>query len=157
MECVTRFRPLFYFKIRTHPGPWKTGLNIFELSSDFADFRTFKKLRGVHHTAERKLNIWKTSTVWCTPQRCIRWYLKPQSLTPQYASHCKIKLSGVHSTTESNCTLLSPNRNLCESLVAFKGTIRRYPFWGEHFYHERKELKNFFFFFTKMLTPWCHT
>ena len=38
-------------------------------------------------------------------------------------------------------------------LVAFKGTIRRNPFRGEHFYYERQ-----FFLFTKpkILTPRCH-
>ena len=32
-----------------------------------------------------------------------------------------------------------------ESLVAFKGTIRRNPFRGEHIYHERKDLKTKYF------------
>ena len=43
------------------------------------------------------------------------------------------------------CTPRSQNRNLCESLVAFKGTIRRNPFRGEHIYHERKKMEEHIF------------
>ena len=42
---------------------------------------------------------------------------------------------------ETNCTPWSQNRNLHLSLVAFKGTIRRNPFRGEHIYHEKKDKK----------------
>ena len=157
MECVTRFRPLFYFKIRTHPGPWKTGLNIFELSSDFADFRTFKKLRGVHHTAERKLNIWKTSTVWCTPQRCIPWcewnrrvWLRSMHLTaksssavcippPSQTAHCWVQIEIFGS--------------LWLLLKGQSGDILS----GVNTSTMKEKNWRIFFFFTKMLTPWCHT
>ena len=43
---------------------------------------------------------------------------------------CAVKLCGMHQTAESNCTPRIQNRNLCESLVAFKGTIRRNPVRG---------------------------
>ena len=36
---------------------------------------------------------------------------------------------------------MESNRNLHLSLVAFKRTIRRNPFRGEHIYHERKDMK----------------
>ena len=55
------------------------------------------------------------------------------SLTPQCASH------DVHHIAKSNCTPQSQNQNLCESLAAFKGTIRSNPFRGE-----RKDLKKNF-------------
>ena len=60
------------------------------------------------------------------------------------ASHRGVNLRCVYHTAESNCTPQSQNWNLCDSLVTFKGTIRRNRFRGEHIYHERKEL-NFFF------------
>ena len=53
-----------------------------------------------------------------------------QSQAPLCASYRKVKLCGVHHTAESNCTPRSQNRNVWESLVAFKGTIRRIPFRG---------------------------
>ena len=43
---------------------------------------------------------------------------------------CAVKLCGMHHTAESNCTPRIQNWNLCESLVAFKGTIRRNPVRG---------------------------
>ena len=76
-----------------------------------------------------------------------------QSQALRCASHRGVKLH----TGESNCTLRSQNRNLCESLDAFKGTNRRNPFRDEHIYHERKDLKKFFLFAKpKILSPWCH-
>ena len=72
-----------------------------------------QKLCGVHPTAE------SSSTI---------------------ASHCGVKLRIVHHTAKSNCTPQSQNWNLCEYLVASKGTIRRNTFCGEHIYHERKYL-----------------
>ena len=54
------------------------------------------------------------------------------------ASQRGVKLSSVHHTAESNCTPQSQNQILCESLVVFKGTIRRNPFRGEHICHETK-------------------
>ena len=51
----------------------------------------------------------------------------------------------VHTTEtileEINCTPRKQNRILHLSVVAFKETIRRNPFRGEHIYHERKDLK----------------
>ena len=85
------------------------------------------KLRGVLHTGE------SSSAVCCTPG----------SQALRCASHRGVKLH----TVESKSKFL-------ESLVAFKGTIRRIPFRGEQLYHVRKDLKETFFFAnTKILTP----
>ena len=102
----------------------------------------FKKLFGVHPIAE-------SDSVVCFP---------PWSQAPQCASHHKVnctkflkKLRGVHHTAElssvvcitleSNCTLQSQNRNICESLVGLKGTEGRNLLSGEHILHKRKDLK----------------
>ena len=37
------FWPSFFFKIRTHLGPWETGWNIFEFSFDFTEIFKFLK------------------------------------------------------------------------------------------------------------------
>ena len=66
--------------------------------------------------------------------------ITPGSQVPKCASSCWVGLHGVHHTAESNFTLQSQNRNLWESLVAFKGTTRRNPFRGENIYHERRDL-----------------
>ena len=87
-----------------------------------------QKLCGLHLTAESNSAV------------CI----KPRSQALLCASHRGVKLCGVHHSAESNCTPQSQNQNLCESLVPFKGTIRRNPFRGSHIYHERKNLKDFF-------------
>ena len=81
--------------------------------------------------------------------------LRSQAL--RCASHQKVKLCSVHHTVKSNCTPRSQNQNLCVSLVAFKGTIRRYPFRCEHIYHKRKDFNKFCFIFKlKILTLRCH-
>ena len=49
--------------------------------------------------------------------------------------------SDVQNTAEINCTRRKQNRILHLSMVAFKETIRRNPFRGEHIDHERKYLK----------------
>ena len=85
--------------------------------------KILKKLRGVQHTAV------------CNT---------PRSQAPRSATHRRVKLRGLQHTAESKCTPRSQNRNLWESLVAFKGTIRKNPFRGKLFYHVRKDLKNFF-------------
>ena len=59
-----------------------------------------------------------------------------QSQASRCASHRGVKL---HSA-ESNCTPRSQNRKFHWSLAAFKGTIMRDPFRGEHFYQKRKDL-----------------
>ena len=91
----------------------------------------------MHHTAE------SSSTV------CIT--LRSQVTQPSQ------KLGGVFHTTRSNCTTRSQNWNLCNSLVAFKGTIRRNSFRGKYIYHKKKIWRNFFSFAKlKILTPLCH-
>ena len=101
-----------------------------------------KKLGSLLHTAE------STSMV-CIP---------PQSQALQCASYHGGKLRIVHHTAESNCTPWSQNRNLCESLVAFKGTIRRIllgvntSIMKEKIWKKKKKL----FAKLKILTPWCH-
>ena len=77
----------------------------------------------------------------------------------QCASCCGVKIYSVHHTSESNCTPQSQNRTFCWSLVAFKGTIRRNPFMGEHIYYERKYLKYTkwaYYSKPKILTLQCH-
>ena len=72
-------------------------------------------------------------------------------------THLGVVLCGVHHTAESNCTPRSQKQNLCESLVAFKGTVRRNPLSGEHIYHERIDLKKKNLFAKpKILTSQCH-
>ena len=61
--------------------------------------------------------------------------IAPQSQGPQCASHCVVKLH----TAESKLKSLWFSG-------CFKGTFRRNPFRGIHFYHERKDLKKFFWF-----------
>ena len=82
-------------------------------------------LRGSQHTAE-------LSSAVCTT---------PRSQAPRFATHRGVKLRGLQHTAESKCTPRSQNRNLWESLVAFKGTIRKNPFRGKLFYHVRQDLK----------------
>ena len=91
------------------------------------------KLRGVHHTVE------SSSTV-CIP---------PQSQAPWCASYRGVMLvcflpRSQAPRCDAHCTLQSQNRNLWESLVAFKETIKRIPFRGKLFYHVRKDLKKIF-------------
>ena len=79
--------------------------------------------------------------------------IPPLSQAPRCVSHGGVKVP----TAESNCTLWNQNRNFCESLVAFKATIRRNPFRGEHIFHERKDLKEKKIFAKpKILTLQCH-
>ena len=85
-------------------------------------------LRDVHPSTESSDPNFSKNSVVCTPR----------SQDPGYASYLGVKLCGAHHTEESSCIPLSQNRNLWESLVAFKGTVRRNPFRGEHIYHERK-------------------
>ena len=150
--------------IRTHLGPVINRLKYFWIRFRFRrDIRILKsstvcippqsqtlqcasprwvRLRGVHPTVESSSTM--CITPWSQAQRC--------------ASHRWVKLCGVHHTVESNCTLRSQNRNLCESLIPFKGTIRRNSFKGEHIQHERKDLKNKFWLAKpKILTPRCDT
>ena len=68
------------------------------------------------------------------------------SKTVRCTSHQGIKFRNVHDKAESNCTRWSQNQNLWKSMVAFKGTIRRNLFRGEHIYHERQDLKTVFWF-----------
>ena len=75
-------------------------------------------LCGVHHTA------------------------KSISVVPWCASYGGDNLPGVYHTAKTNCTPQSQNQNLNLSLAAFKETIGRNNFRSEHFYHERKDLKN---------------
>ena len=90
------------------------------------------KLHNVHHTVESSdPNFWKSSAV-CI----IRW-----SQALRSPSQGGFKLRTMHHTRESPCTPWSQNKKIWCSLVAFKGTIGRNPFRGEHFYHERKDLK----------------
>ena len=69
---------------------------------------------------------------------------------PRCVSYHEVELRGENYTAESSSavciTLWSQNRKLWWSLAAFKGTIWRNPFMGEHFYHEKKDLKRNFFY-----------
>ena len=56
-------------------------------------------------------------------------------------AHRIVNLPSVYHNEETNCAPRSQNQNLCLSLVAFKGTVRRNPFTGENIYHEIKDLK----------------
>ena len=91
----------------------------------------------------------------CASQRRVklRNVLSPRSQAPRCALHRRVKLRSVHHTAYSNSTPRSQNQYFCESLVAFKGTIRRNPFRGKHIYHDRKDFKkNFIFAMPKILT-----
>ena len=88
---------------------------------------------------------WKRSTISSFSQRCGCIGSRVRVATLQLG--CRVRrdvgiLEGpsavytpacVHHTAESNCTPWSQNRNLWESMVAIKGTIRRNPFRGEFF------------------------
>ena len=131
MDCVTRLSTSIFFHDLNPSRPVINRLNYFQIGFNFAEIFKFLKSSAV-----------------CIP---------PWSQASRCASHGRVKLCGVHHTGESNCTLRSQNRNLCESLDAFKGTNRRHPFRDEHIYHERKDLKKFFLFAKpKILSPWCH-
>ena len=123
-------------------------------------------MHGVHPSAE------SSSAMCITPQSHEKKNLKnsavciiPRSRTPRCASYCGVKLRGVHHTAESsdqisqknstvwctpwsqesNCIQRSQNQNLQESQVAFKGTIRRHPFNGEHISWKKRFVENFFY------------
>ena len=125
------------------------------------------KLRSVHHTTESRVPTFSKNSVVCIPLRsqapryasyrgvklcgvlpttesssavCRTLRIQAQ----QCASYREVKLRSVHHTGKSNSTPRSQNRNLWESLVAFKGTIRRIYFRGKLFYHVRKDWENFF-------------
>ena len=138
------------------PAPW------------CASHRTVK-LCGVRHTAE-SIDQKFLKILLCASYH---WAWLPVGVHPTaksavcILSHRRVKLRSVHPTEESSSAVcIAPrsqtaqsrvNIEIFESLVAFKGTIRRNPFRGEHIYHERKDLKtNFLFAKPKILTPRCH-
>ena len=87
-------------------------------------------LRGVHPTAETRAPTLNKS------QRC--------------ATHCSDDLRSLHPTAKSiSVVCITPQRQTAHrgdkinlSQVAFKGTICRNPFRGEHIYYERKNFKH---------------
>ena len=103
------------------------------------------KLRGVMHTVESvtcQVSVWSEMLrllFLCESSSSV--CITPRSQAPRCASYRGVKFSDMHHTTESNCTPQSKNQILWESLVAFKGAIRRNPFRVEHIYHESKDLK----------------
>ena len=103
------------------------------------------KFWGVHHTAESSApNFSKNSEVYIllwTVESSSAVCIWPQCQATWCASHPRVKLRGVHHTVELNYTPRSQNRKFHWSLDAFKGTIRRNPFMGEHIFHERRDLK----------------
>ena len=101
------------------------------------------RLPGVHPSVESSDTNFSKNTAVC---------ILPRSQALRCAFQRGVKLHGVHHTTEWNCTLRSNNLNLGESLVAFKGTIRRNPFRSEHIYYERKDLKKHFLIWLACLT-----
>ena len=140
------FRPPFFSWFKPIKAPDKQAkvfLNSVLIMPRYSNFEKSQQcesypkvelrgVHGVHHTTESSNKNFSKSSAVC---------ITPRSYAPWCASHHGVKLHGVHHTAESNCTPGSQNRNLRESLVAFKGTIRKNPFRGEHIYHERKDLK----------------
>ena len=102
--------------------PQSLGSQLSQKTLQSASHRRVK-LRGVLPNAE-------SSSALCITLR---------SQAPRCASYQGVKLHGVMHTVESTCTQQSQNQNLWESLVAFKGTIRRIPFWGKLFCKKRFE------------------
>ena len=133
------FRPPVFFMIRTYLGHWWTGLSIFEFCFDFVEIFDHKVVSAV-------CNIPRRSSLY-TPQR----------RSQRYATHRGDDLSGVQHTAEINCTPRNQNRNLHLSMVAFKETIRRNPFRGEHIYHEKKDLKYKMLIFFLLISEVCCT
>ena len=84
------FRPSVFFHDSYPSGPLINRVKYFRIRFQFRpDIQIFKKLSGVHHTAE------SSSTV-CIP---------PQSQAPRCASYRRVKLCGMHPTTESSSTV----------------------------------------------------
>ena len=90
------------------------------------------------HTAESDSAVYDESSDPNFSKKCVVC-ITPRSLAPQCASHCGVKLHGVHHTAKSKYTPGSQNKIFSWFLVAFKGTIMRNPFRGEHFYCIIKE------------------
>ena len=125
-------------------GPLINRLKYFLIRFRFRqDIRIFEKLRGVHPNAESssavciitqsqgyQLSQKQLSGVHPTAESSSAVCFQPRSQALWCASNRRVKLRGVHHTVESNCTPRCQNRNLWESLVAFKGAIRRIPFFG---------------------------
>ena len=97
---------------------------------------------NVHHTA-------KSASMVC---------IIAQSHAPRCASYRGVKLLGVVCITPQSQTAHRGVKKKWWSLVAFKGIIRRNPFWGDHIYHERKvlKIKMLIYYRPKILTPRCH-
>ena len=85
--------------------------------------------------------------------------------TMQYASLRGENLHGVHPTRSQFSAVCITQRNQSPQCVskmlldAFKGTIRRNPFRGEHIHHERKALKHKKWVYStksKILTLLCY-
>ena len=116
--------------------------------------------RCASHRVVSDQNLSKNSAV-CIPllsqaRQCASQPLQSQSW--RCLSHCGVKLCSVHHTAESNCSPQSQNRNLCFSLVAFKGTIRRNPFRGEHIQYCKSWKKRIEEFFKNLVSLkfWLH-
>ena len=102
-------------------------------------------LPGVYHNEETNCSTQSQSP------RCLsQWRDKlhtAESISPvcittkRETAHRRVNLPSVYHNEETNCAPRSQNQNLCLSLVAFKGTVRRNPITGENIYHERKDLK----------------
>ena len=88
------------------------------------DFCT-QRHSGVQHTIER------ISAVCSIPQKS----------SQRCATDCGDDLRGEQHTAEINCTPRKQNLILHLSMVAFKDTIRKKSFRGEHIYQERTDLK----------------
>ena len=70
--------------------------------------------------------------IWASDKQA-KVFLSSVLITPRYSNFLKSSAVGIPPRSQ--------NRNLWESLVAFKGTIKRIPCRGKLFYHVRKELK----------------
>ena len=142
------FQPPVFFMIRTHLGPLIIRLKYFRIQFQFRrDIQIFKKLCGVHIIPRSQ--TWRCAAhhgdklcgVHPTAESDSAVCIIPWSQALRFATHRGVKLRGLQHTLESKCTPRSQNRNLWESLVAFKGTIRKNPFRGKLFYHVRQDLK----------------
>ena len=126
------------------------------------------KLLGVHHTAKSKCtlrsqnqNLYESlgafkGTIRRIPFRGEQFYhvrkdlkknflfAKTKILTRWCNAHCGVEFFKLCDRISQRNQNQVRNRNLWESLVAFKGTTRRIPFRGEQFFHVRKDLKKIF-------------
>ena len=131
-----RFSTSNVFHDSNPSGPLKNRLkySIFEFCGDDLCAHHRDDLSGVQHT------VVIISVVCNTPRSQSRQCAAYRGDDP---THRGDDLRGAQQQNQ--------NRNLHLSMVAFKETIRRNPFRGEHIYHEIKDFNNFFLFDKKML------